>query len=165
MSRDPTAGIRLITPKSPIEVDDARHLVRAYAKANLHGHAMEDVGEEIARLDSWYATPLAGLIVAYVGDHAAGCCAFRPLPEADHVNACEMKRLFVSPLFRGMGLGRLLVDSVLEDARTSGYSCVLLDTLDEMETARALYQETGFVEIPPYTRSPVPGAHHLKVVL
>ena len=76
-----------------------------------------------------------------------------------------MKRLFVRPAFRGLGLGRQLVEAILDVARGAGYSCVLLDTLDEMETARDLYEDLGFAEIPPYYHNPIPGAHYLKVDL
>jgi ribosomal protein S18 acetylase RimI-like enzyme len=89
----------------------------------------------------------------------------RPLYNTDHLNACEMKRLFVRPAFRGFGLGRLLVERVLSDGQLSGYTTMLLDTLSDMETARALYQEMGFVEVAPYYHNPIPGAHYLKVDL
>jgi ribosomal protein S18 acetylase RimI-like enzyme len=65
--------------------------------------------------------------------------------------------------FRGFGLGRLLVDHTLLHAKQSGYSTMLLDTLTDMETARALYAQAGFVEVPPYYHNPIPGAHYLKV--
>lgn len=64
-----------------------------------------------------------------------------------------------------MGLGRRLVESVLDAARTMGYRSVLLDTLDDMEMARALYSDLGFIEIPPYHHNPIAGAHYLKVDL
>ena len=67
--------------------------------------------------------------------------------------------------FRGFGLGRQLAEAVLDIARQAGYACVLLDTLDDMEAARALYVELGFQEIPPYYHNPIPGAHYLKVDL
>jgi ribosomal protein S18 acetylase RimI-like enzyme len=76
-----------------------------------------------------------------------------------------MKRLFVRAAFRGFGLGRLLVDATVTHARLSGYSNMLLDTLSDMEAARALYQEVGFVEVAPYYHNPLPGAHYLKVAL
>lgn len=76
-----------------------------------------------------------------------------------------MKRLYVEPAFRRFGLGHLLVEAVMNAAKISGYSCMLLDTLDEMEVARTLYEEVGFQEVPPYVQSPLPGAHHLKVSL
>jgi len=73
-----------------------------------------------------------------------------------------MKRLYVQPQFRGLGLGQRLAEEILEAARLAGYACVLLDTLDDMETARAMYQDLGFVEIPPYYYNPVAGSHYLK---
>jgi len=74
-----------------------------------------------------------------------------------------MKRLYVRPQFRGMGLGRQLADMALETARHIGYSCAPLDTLDDMESARSLYEDLGFVSIAPYYFNPAPGAHYLKV--
>jgi ribosomal protein S18 acetylase RimI-like enzyme len=83
----------------------------------------------------------------------------------DYANACEMKRLYVRPEFRGLGLGRLLVGEILDQARQSDFACVLLDTLNDMEAARALYDELGFEEIPPYYFNPIAGAHYLKAAL
>lgn len=89
----------------------------------------------------------------------------RPLDTVDYANACEMKRLFVRPEFRGLGLGRQLAEQIMDLARVAGYDCLLLDTLNDMETARALYQGLGFEEIPPYYFNPIEGAHYLKVRL
>jgi ribosomal protein S18 acetylase RimI-like enzyme len=74
-----------------------------------------------------------------------------------------MKRLYVRQSFRGSGLGRQLTEGILDAARKLGYSFVLLDTLDDMESARALYEDLGFEEIPPYYHNPYAGAHYLKV--
>ncbi len=76
-----------------------------------------------------------------------------------------MKRLYVRPDFRGLGLGRQLAEAILDAARSAGYACVLLDTLDDMESARALYEDLGFVEVPPYYHNPIAGAHYLKADL
>jgi ribosomal protein S18 acetylase RimI-like enzyme len=104
-------------------------------------------------------------LLAKVNQEVAGCCALRPLDSADSPNASEMKRLYVRPAFRRFGLGRQLAEAMMDAARRHGYSCILLDTLDEMETARALYEELGFEEVPPYYHNPVPGAHYLRVLL
>ena len=76
-----------------------------------------------------------------------------------------MKRLFVRPAFRGLGLGRQLVEATLDCARRKGYDAILLDTLSDMEAARALYEDLGFEEVPPYYHNPIPGAHYLKAQL
>lgn len=121
--------------------------------------------DELDGLPGEYAEPAGALVLAFVDGTPAGCCALRPLINSDHINACEMKRLFVRPAFRGFGLGRLLVDEILSLARLAGYSNMLLDTLSDMEAARALYQEAGFIEVAPYYHNPLPGAHYLKVEL
>jgi len=76
-----------------------------------------------------------------------------------------MKRLYVRPAFRRFGLGRIMAQALLDDARRAGYSTMLLDTLDDMEAARELYATLGFHEIPPYYFNPIPGAHYLKADL
>ena len=103
--------------------------------------------------------------MAHVDGELAGCCALRPLDATDYPNACEMKRLYVRPPFRGRGAGRELSEAILDFARLAGYACVLLDTLDNMECARVLYAELGFDEIPPCYFNPIEGAHYLKVTL
>ena len=121
--------------------------------------------EELAGLPGDYAAPRGTLVLARVEGELAGCCALRPLDNVDHANAAEMKRLYVRQAFRRFGLGRQLAEAVLDFARTEGYGCVLLDTLSDMEAARALYADLGFVEIDPYYHNPLPGSHYLKVEL
>lgn len=121
--------------------------------------------QELQTLPGDYDAPSGALLLATVDDAPAGCCALRALPTSDHLNACEMKRLFVRRAFRGFGLGRLMVERILMQARLCGYNSMLLDTLSDMEAARALYQEAGFVEIAPYYHNPIAGAHYLKVTL
>jgi putative acetyltransferase len=118
--------------------------------------------KELAGLPGDYAAPRGALLLARVEGEVAGCCALRPLDSTDYPNAAEMKRLYVRDRFRGMGLGRQLAEAAMDAARQAGYSCVLLDTLDDMESARALYVELGFEEIPPYYHNPIAGAHYLK---
>ena len=123
----------------------------------------QDFDAELAGLPGEYAEPRGALLLAWVDGALAGCCALRPLDTSDYTNASEMKRLYVRPAFRGLGLGRQLSEGILDAARQAGYSCVLLDTLDDMESARALYEDLGFEDIPPYYHNPIAGAHYLKV--
>lgn len=121
--------------------------------------------KELESLPGPYAEPFGLLLLATVDGAPAGCCGFRALPNSDHLNACEMKRLFVRRAYRGFGLGRTLVEQTMSHGRLAGYATMLLDTLNDMEAARTLYEEVGFVEVAPYYHNPLPGAHYLKADL
>ena len=157
--------LEIIQPTSPDELAATAELFMEYATSLGIDLSFQNFAAELAELPGLYAPPRGALLLALADGQVAGCCALRPLDESDEPNASEMKRLYVRPAFRGFGLGRQLAERILEEARLMGYSCVLLDTLDEMETARALYEDLGFVEIPPYYHNPLPGAHYLKAEL
>jgi putative acetyltransferase len=150
---------------SPDEIDAARSLFTDYQADLGIDLCFQGFAAELQCLPGEYAEPTGALVLAYVDGMPAGCCAFRPLVHSDHLNACEMKRLFVRKAFRGFGLGRLLVEEIVSQARIAGYTTMLLDTLSDMESARALYQEAGFYEVAPYYHNPIAGAHYLKVDL
>ena len=143
--------------------DAARALFREYAGQLGVNLDFQDFEAELAGLPGDYAEPRGTLLLAWVDGELAGCCALRPIDDVDYINAAEMKRLYVRKAFRGFGLGRELAEAILVAAVRLGYETVLLDTLDEMEAARALYEDLGFEEIPPYYHNPLPGAHYLKV--
>ncbi|WP_428568888.1 GNAT family N-acetyltransferase [Ramlibacter sp.] len=157
--------MQLTAPQRPDELDSVRDLIREYAQGLGVDLCFQQFDEELATLPGEYAAPRGTLLVARVDGALAGCCALRPLDTADYPDAAEMKRLYVRKAFRGFGLGRQLAEAILDAARLAGYRSVLLDTLDDMEAARALYAELGFEEIPPYYHNPIAGAHYLKVDL
>ncbi len=156
--------IELTTPARR-ELDQVRAIFREYAAGLGVDLCFQNFEEELADLPGEYAPPRGALLLARVDGEVAGCCALRPLDSSDYPDAAEMKRLYVRKPFRGFGLGRLLAEATLDAARQAGYTCVLLDTLDDMEAARALYEELGFEEIPPYYHNPIAGAHYLKADL
>jgi ribosomal protein S18 acetylase RimI-like enzyme len=161
----PAPSIALVAPLAIEDMADVRRIFIEYAQSLHVDLCFQDFEAELQQLPGEYAPPRGALLLAMVNGEVAGCCALRPLDSSDSPNASEMKRLYVRPAFRRLGLGRQLAEAILDAARQSGYSCVLLDTLDEMESARALYEDLGFVEIPPYYHNPLPGAHYLKVML
>ena len=157
--------IRFVSPASTGHFDALRHVFREYADGLGIDLRFQQFDQELASLPGDYAAPRGALLMAMVDGAVAGCCGLRPLDAADYPNACEMKRLYVRDAFRGMGLGRDLAEAALDAARAAGYASVLLDTLDDMEAARALYEELGFKTIPPYYHNPIAGAHYLKADL
>lgn len=157
--------IELMTPRTREELEATRAIFREYAQGLGVDLCFQGFERELAELPGEYAPPRGTLLIARVDGAVAGCCALRPLDASDYPNAAEMKRLYVRKAFRGFGLGRQLVEATLDAARLAGYSCVLLDTLDDMEAARALYEDLGFEAIDPYYHNPIPGAHYLKVDL
>lgn len=161
----PPPTIKLVYPDAPALLKAAREIFREYARGLNVDLCFQNFDAELAALPGDYAAPGGHLLLAFVEGSLAGCGAYRPLPESDHANACEMKRLFVRPAFRKFGLGRVLVQTLMDEARRSGYSHVLLDTLDDMEAARGLYGSLGFEEVAPYYFNPIPGAHYLRASL
>lgn len=158
-----TPTIQLRPPSCASDWKETRDIFREYANSLKVDLCFQGFEDELSSLPGEYAEPRGALLLAWVNGTVAGCCALRPLDASDYANAAEMKRLYVRPAFRGMRLGRQLAESILDAARHADYSCVLLDTLDDMESARALYEDLGFEEIPPYYHNPHAGAHYLKV--
>jgi len=154
-----------LSPPEHRDLDEVRAIFREYAAGLGVDLCFQNFDEELAGLPGDYAAPRGALLLARVDGEIAGCCALRPLDAADYPNAAEMKRLYVRKPFRGFGLGRQLAEAAMDAARRAGYDTVLLDTLDDMEAARALYEELGFEEVPPYYHNPIPGAHYLKADL
>ena len=156
---------RVVVPDGAGALQAAREIFREYADSLSVDLCFQGFDVELAGLPGDYAEPEGALLLAYADEQLAGCVAMRRLVNVDHANACEMKRLFVRRAFRRFGLGRVLVQALMDRARAAGYSAMLLDTLDEMETARELYASLGFVEVAPYYFNPIPGAHYLMAPL
>jgi len=161
----PPPDIRLLSPDTPELLDATREIFREYAAGLGLDLCFQNFEAELAGLPGDYAPPAGALMLAFVDGELAGCGAFRPLADVDYANACEMKRLYVRRAFRRFGLGRILAQALIDGATQAGHSAMLLDTLDDMEAARGLYESLGFEEVPPYYFNPIPGAHYLKVDL
>ncbi len=157
--------IEIVPAEGAAAIAAVRELMREYVASLNVDLCFQNFEAELAELPGDYAAPGGALLLALVDGQPAGCVGMRALPESDHVNACEMKRLYVRRAFRRFGLGRLLAQQLMDLATQAGHSCMLLDTLDDMEAARGLYVSLGFAEIPPYYFNPIPGAHYLKVEL
>lgn len=152
-----------IAPATSADLADVAHLYRAYAASLGVDLAYQEFETEVAELPGKYAPPAGALLIARdAGGTAIGCGALRPLDEG---GVCEMKRLYVAPAARGLGLGRALMEAILAAARSAGYRCICLDTLPSLQTALALYRRAGFREIAPYYDTPIAGTTFLALDL
>jgi putative acetyltransferase len=141
------------------EVNTVRILMREYESFLGADLSFQGFEAELAALPGKYAPPEGALFLALIPDASggaepAGCVALRKLAPG----ICEMKRLFVRPEYRGLGLGRLLAERIVEEGRKLGYRSMRLDTLDRLEGAMALYRSMGFRTTAPYYLNPLPGA-------
>src|SRR4030042_1975253 len=144
--------IEIIHAHMPEHIGEIRSLFEQYASSlgfDLHFQHLDD---ELYSLPGEYVPPAGALLMAQERSVAIGCVAMRPLEK----RTCEMKRLYVVHRFRGKGIGRLLAESIIDEAKHAGYKRMRLNTVSSMREAIALYESLGFKEIEPYRYNPVP---------
>ena len=152
----------VIQATTPGQIDLARQLFREYEAWLGLSLCFQNFEKELAELPGAYVEPGGRLLLTYYHDELAGCVAFRRFGP----NACEMKRLFVREKFRGKGIGRFLIETIIRDAKEIGYERILLDTLPpRMNDAIALYRSIGFKETAPYYDNPVEGAIFMELTI
>lgn len=136
---------------SKAEIESARTIFREYEAWLGLDLCFQGFEEELAGLPGKYRQPEGRLFLAYSDGRLAGCAALRLLEPG----ICEMKRLFVRDGFRGEGIGNLLIERLIADARDIGYSKMRLDTYPaKMGKAVSLYESHGFSAIAPYYENP-----------
>jgi putative acetyltransferase len=144
--------LRITQATSHGDLDQARELFKEYEASLGISLCFQNFDGELANLPGDYAPPRGRLLLARQFDQLVGCVALRSVGPT----TCEMKRLFLRPAYRTRGLGRVLVEAIIEEARKTGYTHIRLDTIsDRMGRAIELYKSIGFVEIEPYYQTPV----------
>jgi GNAT superfamily N-acetyltransferase len=153
--------MRLLQATTPREWDEAQRLVREYAASLNVDLSFQNFDHELQHFTTEYAPPTGAFILAEDADQYAACIGLRQFS----ADIGEIKRLYVVPAARGLGLGRLLVERIIVVAREAGYSSLLLDTLPFMKEAQSLYVALGFEPTAPYRYNPVAGSAFLRLDL
>lgn len=152
--------IRLV--ESPDDIGMIRTLFIEYQHWLNFSLCFQGFDQELAGLPGKYALPAGRLYLAEIDGTVCGCIALRPM---DEPGVCEMKRLYVREEFRGKKIGKLLAERIVADAKAIGYHTMRLDTLQRMETARTLYRQLGFTDIPAYYNNPLDEVVYLELSL
>ena len=144
------------------DIATVRELFLEYAQSLGFSLCFQNFDQELAGLPGDYSPPDGRLLLAKLADETAGCVAMHKI-DAD---ICEMKRLYLRAQFRGKGLGRILANAVMAEARNIGYKLMRLDTVEPvMKDAVGLYRKLGFYEIAPYRLNPMPGTLYMELRL
>jgi putative acetyltransferase len=146
----------------PAQVEQARELFSEYAQSLGVNLCFQNFEEELAGLPGHYAPPDGRLLLAEYDGQLAGCVALHKWKPG----VCEMKRLYLRPPFRGKGLGRVIAETIIVEARNIGYQHMRLDTIEPiMKDAVEIYRKLGFQEIAPYRPNPIAGAMYMELHL
>jgi putative acetyltransferase len=161
-SRSTTSSFTTTQAESAAQISQIRGLFLEYAQSLGFSLCFQSFDQELAGLPGDYAPPDGRLMLMRHEGQPAGCVALHRL----EAGICEMKRLYVRPNFRGMGLGRILAERILSEAREIGYQRLRLDTVAPvMKNAVAMYRLLGFREISPYRANPIEGALYMELDL
>ncbi len=152
-------GIRFVT-NGP-DVRTVRQLFLEYQSAIGTDLCFQDFTRELTDLPGEYAPPSGRLLLAVSEGDAAGCAAMRRIEE----EVCELKRMYIRPKHRGKGIGRIMAEVMIGEARKLGYKRMRLDTLSTMKEAIGLYESLGFIDIPAYRYNPISGARYMELAL
>jgi len=154
-------GIVVVEADTQAYVPIVKDLFQEYARGLQVDLCFQGFEQELAELPGKYAPPSGRLFLAMLDGQPLGCVALRPLAGL----VCEMKRLYVRPVARGIGLGRRLAQRAIEAAREVGYKRMYLDTLGSMKEAIALYGTLGFQRTHAYYNNPSSSAVFMELEL
>lgn len=133
-------------------------LLTEYARNDLSDPQNSSIWKDFQNIPGRYAPPLGGVWLANWGDALAGCAAFAPTAQAD---LAEMKRVYVKPDFRRYGIARALAQKIIGEAAQAGYRRIAISTWGHNTRAIVLYEQLGFVPVPPFKEHPSQGLVYL----
>lgn len=134
--------IRLIQPG---DNESVRNIVHdTLAEFGLHGEGFAGVDEELNDMHAAYNNDLSAYFVVESDGKLYGVGGFAPLEGTEPGTVAELRKMYLMPQLRGLGLGQKLIESCIIGAKKSGYHTMYLETVPDMKTAQALYLKNGF---------------------
>jgi ribosomal protein S18 acetylase RimI-like enzyme len=143
------------------EVIKAKELIIEYIKWLDQDLSFQNIDDELINFPQKYEEPYGTFVVAKDNDNIVGCVGLKKLDES----ICEMKRLFVNDKYKGKGIGRKLVEIIIEEAKNKNYKRMRLDTLRTMGNALKIYSKNNFYEIKPYYTNPNNDVVYIEKIL
>ena len=150
--------IQKVTTQGPA-LESIKSLFKAYLGELNEDLCFQSFDSEIDNPLYKYSAPTGALFIASYNAVAVGCIALQPL---EALQTCEMKRLYVDPEYRKLGVGVALVQVLLEEAKLLGYTHMKLDTLERLQPALKMYQKFGFETVTAYYNNPLPGVVYMQ---
>jgi GNAT superfamily N-acetyltransferase len=120
---------------------------RALNEAWIEKHfGLEEPDREVLGNPIGHVIEPGGFIfMAWVDGRAVGCCALVP----KRAGVYEIAKMAVDEQYRGRGIGRKLLNHVIEQARAAGATLLTLESSDKLTSAVHLYESLGFRHLPP----------------
>ena len=143
------------------EIAGAKRLIVEYAQWLNLDLCFQNIDDELESFPEKYKEPEGAFFIAKESSNIIGCVGIRKLD----TGICEMKRLFVNDGSKGKGIGKKLVEKIIEEAKIKKYEKIRLDTIDTMEAALSIYYKNGFYRIEPYYNNPIKGTVYLEKML
>lgn len=142
--------MRRIEATTSEDFEKAVALFSEYAQWLNIDLCFQEFEKELTALSTMYSRPKGVLFLFEHNSESVACVGVRQIDE----NIAELKRMYVQPAYRRMGIAQDLLDASLAFAKSAGYAAIRLDTLDTMHSAMNLYEKNGFVKISAYYFNP-----------
>lgn len=161
ITNDSRDGIRILVASTTEQIEVAKNLIMKYSATLGINLDFQDFDSEMSGFPGMYSPPGGAILLSSYGKIPVGCVAIRQFQN----DICEMKRLYVTPEYRGLSIGLALARCAISTAKEMGYRVMRLDTLPGMTAAQSMYKQLGFRDIPPYRGNPIEGSRFLELDL
>jgi ribosomal protein S18 acetylase RimI-like enzyme len=155
------AEIKVIIASKDKHFEDGRTMFKAYASSLDFDLSFQGFEKELDDIKVQYDWPSGGLVLAYLLDKPIGCAGLRMIDE----QISELKRMYILPEFQGRGIGKMIMELIIDIAMKLDYKKIKLDTLATMASAIHLYKSYGFVQTEPYRYNPFDNAVYMELEL